>query len=178
MSNNLILIAAEKGNGFWLPADFNEVIWGTIAFLIVLGLLIKFTKAPIAKYYGGRIEAISEKLEAAESARSKAEAERDQVKAALADSESEKARIISEAEASAASIRSEIDARASADAARVHERAAAELAAARSQAQSDLSGELTRLSLGAAERVVETALDDATQQRLIDSYISQVGVQN
>ena len=58
------------------------------------------------------------------------------------------------------------------------ERAAFDLATTRSQAQADLSGELSRLSLGAAEAVVETSLDEAAQQRLIDDYINQVGTQN
>ncbi|CAB4812969.1 unannotated protein [freshwater metagenome] len=48
----------------------------------------------------------------------------------------------------------------------------------RQQTESDLAGELSRLSLGAAERVVESSLDEATQQRLIQSYIDQVGSQN
>jgi NAD+ synthase (glutamine-hydrolysing) len=55
---------------------------------------------------------------------------------------------------------------------------ASDLVSARTQAESDLSGELSRLSLGAAERVVETSLDPAAQQRLIDDYINQVGTQN
>lgn len=178
MSSYLTIFAAEKGNGFWIPADIKEVIWGTLAFLIVVGLMVKLTKAPIAKYYNGRIETISSKLAAAEETRVAAETERDRVKAALADSEAEKARIIAEAESAAQVILSETDARAAADAEAVRARAQADLAAARAQAQSDLSGELTRLSFGAAERVVESTLDDAMQQRLIDSYISQVGSQN
>ena len=36
---NALLLAAEEGNGPWLPHDLNEVYWGTIAFLIVFGLL-------------------------------------------------------------------------------------------------------------------------------------------
>jgi hypothetical protein len=35
------LLLAEEGNHFWLPHDINEVIWGTIAFLIVAFLLYK-----------------------------------------------------------------------------------------------------------------------------------------
>ncbi|MCB1268638.1 MAG: hypothetical protein KDB19_10965, partial [Microthrixaceae bacterium] len=60
----------------------------------------------------------------------------------------------------------------------LRERAGADLAATRMQATADLSGELSRLALGAAEEVVASSLDDATQQRLIDDYISQVGAQN
>lgn len=178
MFTYLTILASEEGNGFWIPADIKEVIWGTLAFLIVVGLMVKLTKAPIAKYYNGRIETISEKLNEAEQARVEAESERDRVKAALADSETEKARIIGEAESAAQVILAETESRAAADAEAVKQRAQADLVAARNQAQSDLSGELTRLSFGAAERVVEASLDDAAQQRLIDSYISQVGSQN
>ena len=46
------------------------------------------------------------------------------------------------------------------------------------QAEADLSGELSRLALGATEKVVEGSLDPAAQQRLIDDYINQVGTQN
>ena len=181
MSIFLALIAsetAEKGNGFWLPAHLKEVLWGTLAFLIVVFLMVKFAKAPAAKYFAGRIEQISEKLAEAENARVDAETERDRVKAALADSEAEKARIITEAQDSAVQIRAAIETRATEDADKVRQRGAADLAATRAQAQSDLASELSRLSYGAAERVVEVSLDDSAQQRLIDSYISQVGSAN
>ncbi len=34
-----LLASEEGGNGFWLPHDINEVYWGTLAFLIIAGLL-------------------------------------------------------------------------------------------------------------------------------------------
>lgn len=178
MWNTLTILAAEKGNGFWLPADPLEVLWGSLSFVIVVAILYKFTKAPIADYFNGRVDGIKEKLDEAENARVAAETERDRVKAALADSEAEKARIIAEAEASAQEILAAAPERAVAAAAEVRDRGEADLATTRAQAQSDLSSELTRLSLGAAEKVVEASIDDATQQRLIDAYISQIGSQN
>ena len=36
----LTLLASEAGNGYWLPADFNEVIWGTLAFFLALFVLV------------------------------------------------------------------------------------------------------------------------------------------
>ena len=33
----LALLAAEEGNGYWLPHDINEVIWGTLAFAVGFG---------------------------------------------------------------------------------------------------------------------------------------------
>ena len=170
--------AAEEGNGFWIPADINEVYWGSLSFFVVAFLLWKFGRKPIAAFFSGRVAGIQASLDAAEQARLAAEAERDRIKAALADSDTEAARIIEQAREGADQLARDTEVRAARDAERVRERATADLAATRGQAESDLAGELSRLSLGAAERVVESSLDDASQQRLIDAYISQVGSQN
>jgi F-type H+-transporting ATPase subunit b len=180
MMNNLTVLAAEAGaeNSFWLPHDLKEVLWGTLAFLVVAFLLWKFARKPAAEFFSGRISGIAEELDSATQERLVAEGERDRIKAALADSDSEAARLIEDARRSADQLTADIAARAEADAAALRERATADLASTRAQAESDLAGELSRLSLGAAERVVERSLDDAAQQRLIDDYISQVGSQN
>jgi F-type H+-transporting ATPase subunit b len=184
MTDTILLLAAEGAtpgetvNYFWLPHDINEVIWSSLAFFVVMGLLWKFAGKTVVEAFARRSANVSDELDAAASARLAAEAERDRIKVALADSESESARIIEEARATADQIAIDTAARAEADAVRVRERAAAELVALRAQAELDLSGELSRLSLGAAERVVASSLDDAAQQRLIDSYINQIGSQN
>ena len=181
MLHNIALLAAEEGaeNGFWLPHDLKEVLWGTLAFLVVAFLLWKFARKPAADAMSGRIDRISTELDAATQTRLTAEAERDRIKAALADSDSEAARLIEEARRSADQLtvghrRPDRGRRSPA----LRERAEVDLASTRAQAESDLAGELSRLSLGAAERVVESSLDPAAQQRLIDQYISQVGSQN
>ena len=176
--NAILTTVLAEGNGFWLPHDINEVIWGSLSFAIVAFLLWKFARKPAAQMLSNRISNIESELDQAAQTRQAAEAERDRIKAALADSDSEAARIIAEARTSADQLSVDIEARTGTDIAAVRERAAADLVSARTQAESDLSGELSRLSLGAAERVVETSLDPAAQQRLIDSYINQVGAQN
>ena len=176
--NALTVLASEGSNGWWLPADINEVIWGTLAFLIVAFLLWKFGKDFVAKGMRGRTEKIADRLGEASTARESAEAERDRIKAALADSDAEAGRIVEEARRAADQLGVDTAARTEADIAALRERAATDLVATRTQATADLSGELSRLALGAAEEVVGSALDDATQQRLIDAYISQVGSQN
>ena len=174
----LTILASESPNGPWLPGDLNEVIWGTIAFLIVFALLWKFAKAPIAKALAGRTQRIADELGEAEQARVAAEEERDRIKAALADSDAEAARIIEDARQSADSLRTDLAARAEAEIASLRERAESDLATTRAQAEADLSGEVSRLALGATEQVVQSTLDDPAQQRLIDDYIRQVGNQN
>ena len=178
--NALAVFAAEAGaeNGAWFPHDMREVFWGSLAFLIVFGLIWKFAKKPGSDYFTKRISDIAESLDAAASARTEAEAERDQIKSALADADSEKSRIIEEGRRSADALTADIAARADRDVAAVQERAVVDLAATRNQIEAELSGELSRLAMGAAERVVSEELDAASQQRLIDSYINDVGSQN
>ena len=178
-----MFLAAEEGehiaeNAFWLPHDIKEVFWGTLAFLIVMGLLWKFAKKPGSDFFAKRTATIAESLDAAAAARAEAEAERDRIKAALADSDSEAARIVEEARRSADALRGDIATRAERDVTSVRDRAEVDMIATRSQTEAELAGELSRLALGAAERVVDEELDDSGQQRLIDTYLNNIGGRN
>jgi F-type H+-transporting ATPase subunit b len=182
MISTITLLAAEgaehASNGAWLPHDWKEVLWGTLAFVIVIGVLWWKAGPFVMKTMRGRTERIGNELSAAVDERSAGEAERDRIKAALADSDTEAARIVEDARQTADALHTELEARAHADAVSMRERAEHELAAARRQAVADLTAEVSSLALGAAERVVAHNLDDASQQSLIEGYISQVGTSN
>ncbi len=177
MLSAISVFAAEQ-NGKWLPADLKEVLWGTIAFVIIFGLLWWKAGPPIMKAMSGRTERISDDLKAAVDDKSGAEAERDRIKAALADSDTEAARIVEEARQTADKLRQDLEAKAEADGVAIRERAVVDLETTRRQAVADLTAEVSRLALGAAERVVSHNLDDDSQQQLIEQYISQVGSSN
>lgn len=170
----LINLLAAEGNGSWLPHDIKEVFWGTIAFLIVAFLLNKFGAKAVRDALVGRTERINNELAGAADARREAEQARDQIKADLADSSSKADAIVDDARKAAPGVTEEIITRAEASVALMRERAAAENATAEAQALSDIEGEFGRLAYGAAEKVVDANLDDATQQRLIDDYIARV----
>ena len=65
MLQNIALLAAEEGaeNGFWLPHDLKEVLWGSLAFLIIVFLLWKYARKPAAAAMSGRIERIAGELD-------------------------------------------------------------------------------------------------------------------
>jgi len=172
------LILAAEGNGPWLPHDINEVIWGSIAFFIVIGIIVWKAGPFIRKAVAARPERISGELTSAAETRTAAEAERDRIKAALADSDSEAARIVEEARQAADALRAGIEERAKVEAVALRERARHDIEVARRQATNDLTADLSRLALGAAEQVVAANLDDSTQQDLIEAYIAQVGASN
>jgi F-type H+-transporting ATPase subunit b len=178
MLSAISVIAAEGGNGKWLPHDLKEVYWGTIAFLIIFGLLWWKAGPPIKRAMAGRTERIKDDIQAASDDKESAEAERDRIKTALADSDTEAARIVEEARQTADKLRHDLEAKANADAESIKARGAADLETTRRQAVADLTAEVSRLALGAAERVVSHNLDDAAQQQLIEQYINQVGSSN
>ena len=174
----LALLAAEEGNGYWFPHDWNEVIWGSIAFAIVFGLLIWKAGPALKTAMAARPARLKDELDTAAAARSGAEQSFADVKAALADADKERERIVAEAKETASKVGADIVARAHNEATAIKERGQAEIASARRQAQADLTAEVSRLALGAAEKVVESNLSEATQQALVESYISQVGAAN
>ena len=58
----------------WLP-ETAEILWGTIAFVVIVALLWKFAYPPIAKAMRGRTQRIADELEGAEKAKADADAE-------------------------------------------------------------------------------------------------------
>jgi F-type H+-transporting ATPase subunit b len=153
----------------------NEVIWGTAAFLVLLVAMWKFGVPAVKNMEKAREDRIRNDLESAERARADAEAEKAQYAAQIADARGEAGRIIEEARQSAEQVRRDLIARAEAEAAEIRQRAQADISTQQERAMAELRTEVTQLSIDLAERIVEHNLDRDTQQRLVDSFINQVG---
>jgi F-type H+-transporting ATPase subunit b len=156
-----------------LPAT-NEIIWGSISFVVLLVLLTKFAWPGIKNGLEARSERIRADLDAADSAKSEADQVLSDYKAQLADARNESARIIEEARQAADALRKDQEQRLQAELAQLRERAAADIESAKRQAIADLKDEVAGLAIGAAEVIVQRNLDRDTQVRLVESYIEQV----
>jgi len=176
---NAIILAAEEGahhaNSFILPGDINEVIWGSISFLCIVGLFLWKGLGPVKGMWYGRIERIANELQTAEAARTQAEAQLAAVESDIANADAERDRILSEGRETAETVKAQIIERAGTDAADVRTRGIADVEAAKAQVTGDLQAEIGVLALGAAEAVVANSLDDAAQNDLIENYINRVG---
>jgi F-type H+-transporting ATPase subunit b len=153
----------------------NEIIWGSLAFLVLLGMMWKFGVPAVKNMEQAREERIRNDLEGAEKARTEAEAEKAQYLAQIAGAREEAGRIIEEARQSAEQVRRDLIARAEAEAAEVRQRAEADIEVQRQRALTELRGDVAQLSIDLAERIVERNLDRDTQRQLVDSFIDQVG---
>lgn len=155
--------------------ETNEVIWGAVGFFVVFGFLFWKGYPAIKKTMDERSDKIRQEIEGAEASRAEAATAEADLKAQLADARNEAARILEEARQDAESVKADRIAAIEPELAEMRQRAAAEIEASKAQALSELRGEITAIALGAAERVVERNLDDATNRALIDSYIDSVG---
>jgi F-type H+-transporting ATPase subunit b len=157
-----------------LPAT-NELIWGGITFAVLLVGLAKFGLPAIKNMMETRTERIRADLDAADGAKAEADRIRQEYSAQLADAKSEAARIIEEARQAADSVRRDLTQRAEADAAELRQRNAEQLEAERARLMTDLQSQVASLAIELAEKVVDANLDRDANNRLIESYISQVG---
>ena len=168
--------AAEHEQSPILPAA-NELIWGTIAFLILVLLMYRTVWPSVDKAFKDRRANIEGKLEQAEKDREEAEQLLEQYRRRLRDAEDETQRILDEARTNADRVRRELLAKAEADAGRELDRARQAIRAERDQAIRQLRNEVGTLAVELATRVVGDSLDRDRQLRLIDEYIDELGNQ-
>jgi F-type H+-transporting ATPase subunit b len=159
-----------------LPA-WNELIWGTIAFFILLFFMYRTVWPSVDKAFKDRRANIEGKLEQAEKDREEAEGLLEQYRRRLRDAEDETQRILEEARASAERIRRGKLADAEEESGRELERARQAIRAERDQAIRQLRNEVGTLAVELATRVVGDSLDRNRQLRLVDEYIDELGNQ-
>jgi F-type H+-transporting ATPase subunit b len=161
----------------WLP-ETSEIIWGGLAFLIVMAIMYKFAWPAIKKSMAARTDRIAKDLSDASSARADAERRAAEIRAAKGDIEAERARQLAEADAAAERVLVEGRARLEAEVAELEARVAAEIVGATDRIASELQAEVAGLAMAAAERVVIGELNASTQAELVERYIATVGASN
>jgi F-type H+-transporting ATPase subunit b len=157
-----------------LPAT-DELVWGTLSFLVLLFLLWKFAFPAIKDGMNARTERIRADLAAAEGARTEAESVLEQHRQSVAGAKAEAGRIIEEARQAAEALKRDQEARLQAELAEMRARAAADIESAKTQAVADLQNDVAQLAVGAASVIVHRNLDAATHTQLVEDYINQVG---
>lgn len=162
----MYLVAASEGeatNPIGLP--LGEVIIGAVAFAILLAVLAKFVWPQFEKAYAARTKAIEGGIAKAEEAQNEAKAALDRYNQQLAGAREEAAKIREDARAQAQSIRDDMLAKAHEETERIAASGRAQLEAQRAQIVAELRGDLGRMSVDLAGRIVGESLEDEARQR-------------
>jgi F-type H+-transporting ATPase subunit b len=174
------LLALEEGaeEGIELLPETPELIWGAVAFLLLLAIMSKFVFPRVNEMLDDRSAAIQGKMEEADAKLAEAEESKARFEESIGDAQGEATRIIEEAKSTAESLRADIIAKAEEEARGIVERAQTEVAAERDRALQELRTEVGALSVDLASKIVERELDASTHQGLVDEYIQQLSRNN
>ena len=167
-----VILAAEKEPNPILPAG-NELVWGTLSFLILFAVVAKVVYPQVKKGMDARSERIRKTLDDAESAKDEAQSILEQYRRQLSDAKNESARIIEEARQAADKLRQDLKRQAEQEVTDLKERAEQDINAQVERAKSDLQARVAELSIELAEKVVEKELDRETNMALIESFIRE-----
>jgi F-type H+-transporting ATPase subunit b len=171
-----VLIAAEEGEAHnpLFPALF-EVFWSLVVLVIIFGAFFRFVLPKLNEVLDKRSALIEGGITKAEKAQAEAAAALEEYTAQLTEARAEAARIREDARAEATQILAESRERASAEAERIAAGAQKAIEAERQQAVVSLRSEVGSLATELASRIVgESLADDARQQRVIDSFLSDL----
>jgi F-type H+-transporting ATPase subunit b len=152
-----------------------DLVWGTLAFVVVLFVVIRFFVPRMTAMFDARADAIEGGLKRAEEAQAGAQQALEQYNEQLAEARAEAGRIREQAREDAKKIRAELVEQAQADAARVLTNAQAQIEAERAAALSSLRTEVGSLALGLASTVVgESLTDDKRSSDIVDRFLADL----
>jgi F-type H+-transporting ATPase subunit b len=155
--------------------DWFGLAFQIINFVILLYLLNRFLFQPLMKRMDERSGRIEKGLEDADAAARDRELARAEREAAVAEARREAQAMIARATKMAEDSRNEIIGEARAEAERLTARARDEIAAEKERAIAEIRGQVADLALLAAGKLVRREMDDATQRRLVEEFLAEVG---
>lgn len=168
--------AAEESHSILLP-ELPDLIWGTVAFVVVLIVIIRLVLPNINSALDARHDAIEGGIKRAEKAQAEAESTKDEFEAALKEARTEAAKIREQARADGVRILGELKEAAQAEAARINAAALATIEVERQNALNSLRGEVGTLALSLASGVIGASLeDDKKSAAIVDRFLADLEV--
>ena len=161
-----------------VPA-MGELIIGSIAFALLVFVLMRFVWPRMEQIYRERRDAIEGGIARAEAAQAEAQRTLEQYQAQLAEARNEAAQIREGARAEAQRIVEELRAQAQEESARIVARGDEQLRTQRSQVVRELRGEIGSLAVELSERIIGQRLaDDAQVSSTVDSFLAELEEQD
>ena len=157
-----------------LVPELPDLLWGTIAFVLILVVMIWKGVTRINAALDARTDAIEGGIKRAEEAQSEAQAALEKYNAQLAEARGEAGRIRDEAREDAKRIRTELVDQAQADAARIVANAQTQIEAERAAALVSLRGEVGALAIDLASGVIGESLDEKKASSVVDRFLADL----
>lgn len=166
------ILAAETSNPILPNGTFFVEL---LAFVVILLILWKWVVPPLSKAMSDRQEMIRKQVEQAKQTEEQLAAAQSKYDAAIEEARIEASKIRDDARAQGAQILEELKAKAQAESDRVIERGREQLAAERDSLVRELRGDIGRLSVELAGRIVgESLADEARKRGTVDRFLTEI----
>jgi len=159
-----------------LSPNTGVMFWTLIIFLVLLVILSRFAFKPLTAAVAAREAALEKLIKDAQRDREEAQKLLAEQQRALDASRADAQRVIADARTTGEKLRKEMLEQTKQQQHELLERARAEIDTERKRAIADLRREAVDLALVGASKVVEKNLDDQTNRKLIESFLSTVPV--
>lgn len=173
MSSYNLAAPGGGGNLFLIPnaTFFVELV----IFLIVLGVLWRYAVPPVKRAMDERREMVRRQIEESQQASKRLSEAEARYSKALAEARVEAAKIRETARADAQEIKDEMRQQAEQEVARIRERGEEQLAHQRDQIVREMRGELGKLAVTLAGRIVgESVAEDARRAGTVDRFLDEL----
>ena len=154
------------------------MFWTLIIFVILLIVLARFAFKPLTAAVEAREKALEEAITSAKRDRDAAAQLLAEQQRALDATRADAQRVIAEGRTTAEKLRNEMLEQTKQQQHELLERARVEIDNERKRAIADLRREAVELALAGASKVIERNLDDQTNRKLVESFLSSVPVGN
>ena len=144
-------------------------------FLLLFFVAKKFLFKPVKDMIDSRQKEIDDLYAEAENAKANAEAMEADYKTRLAKAQETSDTLVKEAMARGKNREEEIIRQANLEADAIREKASADIAREKKKALNDAKDEISAIALEIASKVVEETLDADRQQKLVDSFLEELG---
>ncbi len=166
--------AAEGGanSSLLIQPQFGTIFWTAVTFVILLFLLGKFAWKPLLAAVQAREAGIRDAIDGAKRDREEAQRILEEHKAMLALARQERADAVEAGRKDAERLKAEILEEARAQREALMKQTGTQIEAGIRQARAVLKGEAADLAIQAAAKLMAKNLDDATQRRLVEDYLT------
>lgn len=157
-----------------LSPSYGLMFWTLIIFVLLLVVLTKFAFPPIVAAVEERERKLQEAIDSARADREAAAATLAQQRQELEAARTEAQQLIAGGRAAGEKMRAELLEQTQRQQQEMLERARREIGAERDRAIAELRREAVDLALAGASKVIEKNLDDASNRKLIDSFLATI----
>ncbi len=161
----------------FIGVNFWTALFVLLNFLLLFFVAKKFLFVPVKKMIDSRQQEIDDMYAQAQSAQDSAKALESEYQTKLETAQETSDRLVKEAVARGKSREEEIIRQANREADAIREKASADIAREKKQAVNDAKNEISALAMEIAGKVVGQSLDAARQEKLVDSFLEELGEQ-